>query len=359
MTYTVMFQENNSSGRKFVQRIVWASVGLLLTAQLQLSAQNILPAQSSASDKNSVTENKQIEKNVMEIENACKFTSTVYAWLRNDIPYKIGYEYWRDIHGTLISRIPGKCIYRQLHMAPVIDIQYGKLQKYVNMVPISEQVQGIAHSYYLNEDELGKYRQHRFTRTYMLEDEPNLVSMNASLWSTGNNAKTLKDNIGNIEPQGKPANDEFVVSFIFNTESNFNIKKEAILLVSNNLAGKDDVIRVRYHLLEDYDDEKIPDTQVSHCRPKGVRYNAWIELAVQPKTDIVGMLEPVLSDILSDLVTIHIQPIFEKYTIVAEGKPTIVGLKGFPAYQTILAAGATNQLNEKLLFDIYGSVPRK
>ena len=299
-----------------------------------------------------------MEKNVLEIENACKLTSTVYAWLRNDIPYKTGYEYWRDIHGTLISRIPGKFIYRQLHMAPIINLQYGKLRKYVNMVAISEQIKGIAHSYYINRDELDKYRQHRITRTYIFEDEPNLVRSNASLWSIDNDSKTLKDNTGNIEPQGKTVNDEFVVSFIFNSESNINTRREAVLFVSNNLAGKDVVIRVRYHLLEDYDDDNIPDTKVSHQRPVGVRYNAWIELAVGP-VNIVGILEPILSEILSDLTTIHIQPVFEKYTIVAEEKPTIVGLKGFPAYQTILQSGAINQLDEKLLQDLYGKFPKE
>lgn len=80
---------------------------------------------------------------------------------------------------------------------------------------------------------------------------------------------------------------------------------------------------------------------------------------VLPSTQLASLLEPDLSGIETDLDTIHINLVSDKYTIMANEKATIVGLKGYPAYQTIMAAGAQNQLNEQLLFDIYGDVPRR
>lgn len=296
------------------------------------------------------------ERSILEIENACKLTSTVYAWLRNDISQETGYRYWRDIHGTLVARIPGKCIYRQLHLSHVLDIFSEKFRKVKRPVELTEQINGIAHSYYTNEEQLSIFRQHRFTKTYLLEDEPNLVRMNASLWSANDNAHTLKDLTGTLAPQGKPVNDEYVISFIFEKTVPAEVRKANIVFIAQSLTRRDEVLRVRYHLLEEYDDENIQDTQVSHHRPFAVRYNAWIELAFKPNSDVAILLEPLLSEIMLNLDTIHLQPIFEKYTIVAESKPTVVGLKGFPAYQTILVAGAQNQLSEKLLSDIYDNI---
>ena len=42
--------------------------------------------------------------------------------------------------------------------------------------------------------------------------------------------------------------------------------------------------------------------------------------------------------------------------MVYDGKPTIVGLRGFPSVQTIEQAGAENQKSPKLLELLYGDV---
>lgn len=337
------------SKRKFVQQIVLAGAVMLLASHLQLVAQNTLPAKSSVSDEN----------DVMKTENSCEFNTTVYAWLRDDIPFEVADAYWRDIHGTLISRIPGTYLYRQLHLSPAINVLSDKFQKYVNPVPEKDQPQGIAHTFYLDEAGRDRFFNHPLTEAYMVEDEVNLVRMNATLWSQNDDARTLKDISGNLEPQGKPVNNEYVVSFIFKNNSDRAKRKEKLLQVANKLANKNETTRVRYHLLEDYDDENFPSTLVTHNRPVGVRYNAWIELGVKPGADLSQILEDELSQIIDEIETIHINPIADKYTIMAKEKATIVGLKGYPAYQTILKAGAKNQLNEKLLYDIYGNVPRK
>jgi hypothetical protein len=348
-----MKQEENPARRKFILQTVLASAGILLASPLRLVAKNSLSAESSALDENDADEN-----NVTEIENSCAFNTTVYAWLRDDISLEVGHAYWRDIHGTLISRIPGTYLYRQLHLSPAINVLSEKFQKYVKPVAAKDQPQGIAHTFYLNEAGRDRFFNHPLTKAYMVEDEVNLVRINATLWSENDNARTLKDTSNNLVPQGNPVNDEYAVSFIFKPESSAKQRKENLLRLSRSLTGKEGVIRLRYHLLEDYDDEHFPDTLVPHHRPISVRYNAWIELGVQPKTNLAGILEPDLTDIIHDIDTIHINPIFDKYTIMAKEKATIVGLKGYPAYQTILAAGAKNQLREDLLHDIYGDVPR-
>lgn len=46
---------------------------------------------------------------------------------------------------------------------------------------------------------------------------------------------------------------------------------------------------------------------------------------------------------LAELVrTVHTYPVGEVYTVISAGRPTEVGLRGYPAVQTITAAGADN-----------------
>ncbi len=335
-----------SSRRSFIQQTALAGASMMLVNPTKLfSKRKVSPFANS------------IENFVLEIENQCTVTSTVYAWLRNDTSLETGFTYWRDIHGTLVARIPGKFIYRQLHLKPAINVLSGQFQKYVNPIVQSLQPQGIAHTYYLNENELAKFKEHRFTQTYLIEDEPNMARLNASLWSRNDNAKTLKDISHNLTPQGKTDDDEYVVSFIFDSHVRIESRREKLINLSKSLITKPEITRLRYHVLEDYDDENIPDTKVGHCRPAEVRYNAWLELGVLPKSGLSVLIETDLLPLVTDIKTIHINPIFEKYTIVAEGKPTVVGLKGYPAYQTIMQSGAINQLDEKLLQDLYGKFP--
>jgi len=338
-----------SSRRKFIQQSTLAGTAIILANPLQLFARNNQLAGVNDLDIN----------HVIDTENSCLYNTSVYAWLRTDIPLEIGHTYWRDIHGTLISRIPGTFLYRQLHMSPAINILSANFQKYVKPVDPADQPQGLAHTFYHDEAGRQRFFDHPMTKKYMVQDEVKLVKANATCWSKGDNARTLKDTSNNLSPQGKPINDEYAVSLIFRGGTSANTRKENLIRLSNQLNQHAKVTRLRYHLLEEYDDEHFPEGQVGHRRPVDVRYNAWIELGVQSNTDLAKVLEPDLLEILNNLDTIHIYPIFDKYTIMAKGKATIVGLKGYPAYQTILAAGANNQLDPGLLEDVYGKVPKE
>lgn len=339
-----------TSRRKFLQHTALFGGGLMLVEPATIFAgPGRRPVEQEPTPHQS--------QNVPEIENSAMYCTTVYAWLRKDIPLDTGHNYWRDIHGTLVSRIPGTWLYRQLHWKPVVNVLSARFQHFVKPLSDDDQPQGIAHTFYYDEAGRQKFANHPFIKKYLLDDEPMLVRLNATLWSKGDNSKTLKDTSNNMTPQGKPDNDEYAVSFILKPALSAARRKQWIVNLAGQLSALPETTRVRYHLLDDYDDENFPDTKVPHHRPAAVRYNAWIELGVTPHTDLAGVLEPGLDKMLADLDTIHIYPVYDKYTIMAGGKPTIVGLKGYPAYQTIMAAGAANQLQPQLLEDIYGKVP--
>jgi hypothetical protein len=55
---------------------------------------------------------------------------------------------------------------------------------------------------------------------------------------------------------------------------------------------------------------------------------------------------------------VHTYPVREVYTIISAGRPTEVGLRGYPAVQTIIATGADYQRSEGILNLLYGDAVR-
>ncbi|GLS37188.1 hypothetical protein GCM10010869_27810 [Mesorhizobium tianshanense] len=54
----------------------------------------------------------------------------------------------------------------------------------------------------------------------------------------------------------------------------------------------------------------------------------------------------------------HIHSVREVYTIISAGRPSEVGLRGYPAVQTIISAGAGNQRSEAVLNLLFGDAVR-
>ncbi len=55
---------------------------------------------------------------------------------------------------------------------------------------------------------------------------------------------------------------------------------------------------------------------------------------------------------------IHSFPVLARYTLVVDGRPTDVGLRGYPAVEVIEQAGARNQHDIGPLEAMYGDIVR-
>ncbi|WP_304455424.1 hypothetical protein [Nocardiopsis sp. YSL2] len=92
-----------------------------------------------------------------------------------------------------------------------------------------------------------------------------------------------------------------------------------------------------------------------HRWPSDETYLGWIELAVRDGEVFGDLLAGAAIDALADQVrAIHTYPIREVYTIVSAGRPTDVGLRGYPAVSTIIAAGVDRQREEHVLELLFG-----
>jgi hypothetical protein len=75
---------------------------------------------------------------------------------------------------------------------------------------------------------------------------------------------------------------------------------------------------------------------------------------------VVGdLLAGAAADELAKQVgAVHTYPVREVYTIISAGRPTEVGLRGYPAVQTIIAAGVGDQRSEAVLNLLFGDAVR-
>ncbi|GAA4936887.1 hypothetical protein GCM10023224_17290 [Streptomonospora halophila] len=112
---------------------------------------------------------------------------------------------------------------------------------------------------------------------------------------------------------------------------------------------------MRVEPLPPYEQSAMRSPGVAHRWPSDETYLGWIELAVRNENVLGELLAGSGADGLARQIrAVHTYPIREVYTIISAGRPTEVGLRGYPAVQTIAAAGAGNQHSREVLDLLFG-----
>lgn len=115
------------------------------------------------------------------------------------------------------------------------------------------------------------------------------------------------------------------------------------------------MLRLRVDIFAPYVETPSSPEAVSHAWDPDKRYDATIDVAVSDATDVAAFFAS--SNISADKVTaVHAYPVREIYTLVYDGKPTLVGLRGYAAMQAIEEANAEFQKSSQVLKFTYGPV---
>jgi hypothetical protein len=118
-------------------------------------------------------------------------------------------------------------------------------------------------------------------------------------------------------------------------------------------------MRLRVEPLPPYDSSAMSSPGVPLQWPNDETYLGWIELAVRNESVAGDLLAGVhAGEFANQVGAVHAYPIREIYTIISAGRPTEVGLRGYPAVQTIIAIGADYQRSEGILNLLYGDAVR-
>lgn len=285
-------------------------------------------------------------------ENTAIHTATVFGWWRKNVPIEVSYRYWRDVHSIMVCRVPGIYQYRLLQLAPICNNLGIEFPRVDFTLPDRDQPHGVAEMLFLTQDDRQTFGQNSLNTDYVFKDEQNLCDRNVTRSALGANAHTYVDRTRTSILNGEPP----FPSFMLCIQPHYSLRSEQfrqqmIKQIADVWSQNATVLRLRLHLLEPYNENENSPC-VSHNCTTTQQYRAWIELCITEPAILTALLAS--SDLAQVIRSLHIFPISAYYTMVYNSNLTEVGLRGFPAVQTILAAGADLQRQPDLLKALYG-----
>lgn len=295
------------------------------------------------------------------LENAAELALTAFCWWRTDLPQEVCEAYWRDVHGIMFARAPGLWQARQLRLAANRPDLWPAAPGLSFDAPDVAQPQGIPHGLFLSEADLVAFGNNPLPKEAIPNDAHNFIGRIGALLSPSNSGRTLIDRINEPAMQGPPPVPTFVLCFVprAGAASPEAFHRYLTEHVARPWSEHPDVLRLRVEPLPPYEQSVMASPGVAHQWPDHDTYLGWIELAVRNEAVLGDLLASSGADELAPQIrTVHTYPIREVYTIISAGRPTEVGLRGYPAVQTITAAGADNQHSEATLNLLFGDAVR-
>jgi hypothetical protein len=180
-------------------------------------------------------------------------------------------------------------------VAPVAQIAYD--------LPREDQPNGLAQLLFLTQEDVETFGSHPFVTRYIREDEQNLCDRNAHQWFRDHSAHTVKDITNESEPQGPPIHPAFVIGLQKQQQHYVEAFNEFIVgTLAPEWTGMQEVLRLRYHLLEPYVEHEGQSPNVGHDWADVKQYQAWIELSVRHERSARDLLTVVTENELRTLV---------------------------------------------------------
>ncbi len=195
-------------------------------------------------------------------------------------------------------------------------------------------------------------------RAQILADIDLIVDKSTTYLVIGENGRTYADRTGDPAPQGPTRSPTFSLFFRKRgEEADFRaLMKE----LSDRWSKAPGVMRLRLNLFEtpDMEAERKAGYPVK-THPVEQQYQAWIDLTMETREAASALIAPADAKALAgSIAEIHTYPTRVVYTSNYAGRPTLVGLRGYPAYEAIQALGADHQRDQGLLSWMYGKVAR-
>lgn len=302
-----------------------------------------------------------VDMDTVSLEDAAELALTSFCWWRADLSRDVCEAYWRDVHGIMFARVPGLWQYRQLRLDANRPDLWPTVPGLSFHAPGVAQPQGMPHGLFLCEADLVAFGNHALPQETIPNDAHNFIGRIGALLSPPNSGHTLIDRINDPAMQGPPPVPTFVLCFVPRSGAAATEEFHHYLTehVARPWSEHPDVLRLRVEPLPPYEESAMSSPGVPYQWPNDETYLGWIELAVRNEGVLGELLASLATDVLVQQVrALHTYPIREIYTIISAGRPTGVGLRGYPAVQMIIAAGADNQHSDEVLNLLFGNAVR-
>ena len=249
--------------------------------------------------------------------------------------------YWRDVHGVLAARIPGFWSYVQNHLEPCFP----------NAADGELQVDGLAEVRYLNEADRQGLATGEVT-PMILRDEPNVFSRSLLYNLAAGASRTLL-------ATDRPAQQRPEASYALLLQSPAGSAAETVEAeiaaswAPAFLASKG-IDSLRVHALASGDPSQWNTASGVDNTLKGKQNSVVVQASWESNAAAADAIEALRAMTSSALSSVLVYRVRERYEMVANGRPTQLGLRGVSALQTIEQAGADNQKQADVIRCVYG-----
>lgn len=293
-----------------------------------------------------------------DIENQAGLCRITCGWKKPELPIDWVRRYWRDVHSPAIARRAGIYDYRHYQYDPVRSDVLAPTPGIEFDAPALEQLMWTSDVRYRDEAALAVFDRspEGKPKTDILGDIDIIVDQSTTYRAVDDNARTYADDTGVAMPQGPCASPTFAL--FIRSRSSEDEFRALLRQVAKTWSQKMGVLRLRLSLFDAPDMEKERKAGYPvKTHPVERQYQALIDLtldAVARGRSLVDRDDGI--DYAGHISTIHTYPVRVVYTSNYNGKPTLVGLRGYPAYEALTALNADNQRQTSLLEWMYGAV---
>lgn len=294
-------------------------------------------------------------------ENRAAICRVTCGWKRPELSLDAVRPYWRDAHSPAIARRDGVYEYRHYPLDPVVAGLFPALDGVEMAPPADQQLMWLSDVRYLDQAGLDAFGASPppDVKAQILADIEMIVDKSTTYLVLGDNARTLVDRLNDPAPAGPPAHPTY--SLFLKQRGEEAAFRAALSDITARWARAPGVGRLRLSLFE------VPDMEAERkagypvkTHPQEMQYQAWIDLTL----DDVRVASDLMSgadreDLSREVRALHAYPAPAVYTFNCAGRPTLAGLRGYPAVAAIRSLGADHQRDPGLLTWMYGDVARE
>jgi hypothetical protein len=260
-------------------------------------------------------------------------------------------RYWKDVHGPTCVRIGNAWQYTQFHVAHdeggIWSVPDGVLQH----TPPEEQIDGIAELTYRTNDE---YLAWMDAAGVLARDEQNVFGETTAYLVTERRARSYVDRVPNRAPNGELGVDRYHVLLKKQPEVSVEqLRRYLTGIFAPHVARDPRVLKFRLFLLDPYAAEWDSEN-VGHALAAGRIGQAAFEIAFETRLQLAQFqqseaYEAAVRDQARFVRQVSVFPEREAYSMIQEGRPTLMGLRSPSVARTITEAGAVTNLNDDIV----------
>jgi hypothetical protein len=282
-----------------------------------------------------------------ERDKAVRHNIYISVRRRDGVPHDLFATYWRDVHSTLCSRLPGLGFYVQQHFDRGHTANLWPLTNGVR--PIRAILDGSAELGFANLEDQATFAE---AGTILYGDEANFVG-EAVAYALPNGSQTYVDR----EEDGiRNGPDRYHRVHVYMNRKPGTDASVWLAETSAELAQFEAIQKWKLHLPEPYSNDRPapPSPNVEHIVEEDRLNLAIAEVAfTSARAAREFFATPAFQKVLANQAQ-HIDALGAYlvsgfYTFVRDGRPTTAGLRGSRAAELIEAAGAANQLEQAVV----------